>query len=76
MKDDERLEDELKKVNTLPLQLAVFILSNSKRIMNKLVHSIDGFYTNDVLYTDTDSFYIESKHWEKLDKAGLIWRKI
>ena len=29
MKDDEGLEDEVKKVNTLPLQLAVFILSNS-----------------------------------------------
>ena len=30
MKDDEGLEDEVKKANTLPSQLAVFILSNSK----------------------------------------------
>ena len=29
MKDDDGLEDEVKKVNTLPLQIAVFILSNS-----------------------------------------------
>ena len=64
MKDDEGLEDEVKKVNTLPLQLAVFILSNSKRIMNNFRHAIDGFYTNDVYYTDTDSLYIESKHWD------------
>ena len=33
LKNDEGLEDEIKKVNTLPLQLAVFILSNSERIM-------------------------------------------
>ena len=72
MKDDEGLEDEIKKANTLPLQLAVFILSNSKRIMNNFIHAIDGFYTNDVYYTDTDSLYIESKHWEKLNNAGLV----
>ena len=72
LKGDEGLEDEVKKVNTLPLKLAVFILSNSKRIMNNFIHAIDGFYTNDVYYTETDSLYIESRHWEKLDKAGLV----
>ena len=72
MKDDEGLQDEVKKVNTLALQLAVFILSNSKRILNNFIHAIDGFYTNDVYYTDTDSLYIENKHWDKLDKAGLV----
>ena len=40
--------------------------------MNNFIHAIGGFYTNDVYYTDTDSFYIENKHWDKLDKAGLI----
>ena len=69
LKDDEGLEDE---VTTLPLQLAAFILSNSKRIMTKFMRAINGFYTNDVYYTDTDSLYIENKHWEKLDKAGLV----
>ena len=43
IKDDEGLEDEVRKVNTLPLQLVVFILSNSKRIMNNFIHAIDGF---------------------------------
>ena len=76
LKDDDGFEDEVKKVNTLPLQLAVFILSNSKRILNNFIHAIDGFYTNDVYYTDTDSLYIESKHWDKLDKAGLVGKNL
>ena len=70
LKDDEGLQDEVKKVNTLPLQLAVFILSNSKRIMNNFIHAIDGFYSNDVYYTDTDSLYIENKHWNKLKEKN------
>ena len=76
MKDDEGLEDELKKANTLPLQLDVFILSNSKRIMNNYIHAIDGFYSNDVYYTETDSLYIENKHWDKLNKAGLVGKNL
>ena len=60
MEDDEGIQDEVKKVNTIPLQITVFILSNSKRIMNNFIHAIDGFYTNDVCYTDTDSLDIES----------------
>ena len=76
MNDDEGHQDEVKKVNTLPLQLAVFILSNSKRIMNTFIHAIDGFYSNDVYYTDTDSLYIENKHWDKLNKAGLLGKNL
>ena len=76
MKDDEVLEDEVKKANTLPLQLAVFILSSSKRILNNFIHAIDGFYTNDVFYTDTDSLYIGNKHWDKLYKAGLVGKNL
>ena len=70
--DDEGLEDEVKKVNTMPLHLGAFVLSKSKRIMNNFIHAIDGFCTNDVYYTDTDSLYIENKHWEKLNKTGLV----
>ena len=76
LKDDEGIEDEVKKVNTLPLQLAVFILSDSKRIMNNFIHAINGFYTNDVYYTDTDSLYIESKHWDKLHEARLVGKDL
>ena len=76
MKDDEVLQDEVKKANTLPLQLAVFILSNSKRIMNLFLHAIDGFYSNGVYYTDTDSLYIGNKHWDELDKSGLVGKNL
>ena len=72
MIDDKGLEDEIKKINTMPLHLGAFVLSNSKRIMNNFIHAINGFYTNDVYYTDCDSLYLESKHWNKLDKAGLV----
>ena len=76
MKDDEELEDEIKKCNTLPLQSAVFILSDSKRIMNNFIHAINGFYTNDVYYTDTDSLYIENKHWNKLIEKNLVGKNL
>ena len=48
MIDDEGLEDEVKKLNTMPFHLGAFVLSNSKRIMNNFIHAINGFYTNDV----------------------------
>ena len=72
MKDDEGLPDEVKKLNTVPLHLGAFVLSNSKRILNNFIHAIGGLYPNNVYYTDTDSLYIENKHCNKLDKAGLV----
>ena len=62
LKDDAGLEDEVEKVNTMPLHLGSFVLSNSKRVVNIFIHAIIGFYTKDVCSTDTDSFYIENKH--------------
>ena len=59
MKDDVGLQDEVKKLNTMPLQLAAFILSISKRIMNNFIHASNGFYTSDLYYEDTDSMYLE-----------------
>ena len=56
----------------MPLHLGAFVLSNSERTMNNFIHAIDGFCTNDVYFTDTDSLYIENKHWNKLDEAGLV----
>ena len=76
MKDDEGLQDEVKKVNTLPLELAVFILSKGTRIVNIFIHAIDGLYSNDVYYTDTDLLYIENKHWDKLNKADLVGKTL
>ena len=48
----------------MPLQLGAFVLSNSKGSMSNFINAIDGFYTNDFYYTDTDSLYIENKHWD------------
>ena len=72
MIDDKGLEDEVKNLNTMPLQMGAFVLSNSKRIMNNFIQAIKGFDTNDVDYTDTDSLHIENEHWDELDKAGLV----
>ena len=44
--------------------------------MNNFIHAINGFYTNDIYYTDTDSLYIENKHWDKLEKTGLVGKKL
>ena len=56
----------------MPLYLGAFVLSNNKPTMIDFIHAIEGFYTNDVYYTDTDSLYNGNKHWDKLDKAGLV----
>ena len=56
----------------MPLHLGASVLSNSKQIKKNFIFAINGFYTNDVYYTDTDSLYIENKYWDKLDKAGLV----
>ena len=74
--DDAGLEEEVKKLITMPLHLGAFVLSNSKRIMKNFIHAINGFYTNDVFYTDTDSLYIGNKHSDKLDKAGLVGKNL
>ena len=76
MIDDAGLEDEVKKLNTMPLHLGSFVLSNSKKITNNFLHAINGFCTNDVYYGDTDSVYIENKHWHNLDKAGLVVKNL
>ena len=48
MIDCKGLEDEIEKLNSMPLHLGAFVLSNSKRNMNSFVHANIGFYTNDV----------------------------
>ena len=74
--DDAGLEDEVKKSNSMPLHLGSFVLSNSKRNLKNFEHAINGFYTNDVYHSDTDSPLIENKHWDKLDKARLVGKNL
>ena len=59
-------------MNAFPLHLRPFVLSNSKRLLNIIIHAINGFFTIDLYYTDTNSLYKENKNWDKLDKAGLV----
>ncbi|ESO85444.1 hypothetical protein LOTGIDRAFT_154938 [Lottia gigantea] len=33
---------------------------------------LDGFYKPEIYYTDTDSLYISSSNWDKLNEAGLV----
>ena len=49
-KDDESLQEKNIKVNTMPLHLGAFVLSNRKRIVNNFIHAIGRFYTNYVYY--------------------------
>ena len=73
---DGGLEDEMKNLNTVHLHLGAFVLSNKKRNMNNSVQVIIGFDTNDFYYTDTNSLYIQKKHWDKLNKAGLVGKNL
>ena len=72
MKKDDGLDDDCEIKNTLLAVLGAFILANSRRIMNKFIREINGFYENNIYYTDTDSLYIEKKYWDVLDKANLV----
>ena len=72
MKKDDGLDDDCDNKNTLPADLRAFILANSRRIMNEFIREINGFYSNNIYYTDTDSLYIEKKYWDVLDKANLV----
>ena len=60
----------------MPLQLGAFVLSKSKRFMNNFILAINGSYTNDLDYGDTDSMYTENKHWDKLDEAGSFSKNL
>ena len=44
--------------------------------MNNFIYDINGCYTNDLHYEDTDSMYIENQHWDKLDEAGLVVKNL
>ena len=72
MKKDDGLDDDCDNKNTRPGHLGAFILSNSRSIMNNSICEINGFFNNNIYYKDTDSFYIEKKYWDVLDKSKLV----
>ena len=76
MIDEAKLEEKVKKLNTMPQHLGSFVLKNSERFMNNFIQAINEFYTNDLYYEDTVSMYIENKQWDKLDKAGSVAKNL
>ena len=76
MKKDDGLDDDCDSKHTLPAVLGAFILGNSRRIMNKFIREINGFYKNNIYYTDTDRLYTERKYWDVLDKANLVGKNL
>ena len=76
MKKDDGSDDDCDIKNTLPAPLGAFILSNSKRIINNFIREINGFYNNNLFYSDTDSLYIEKKYWDVLDEAKLVGEEL
>ena len=57
---------------TLPSHLGTFISNCSKMFMNSFIRKHNGFYNHSVLYGNTDSLYIERKHWNVLNKTKLL----
>ena len=70
--EDAGVEEKVKKLKSIPLHLEAFVLIKSERLVNNFLHANDGFYTNDIYYTDTDSLYLENKHWNQFDNAELV----
>ena len=57
--EDEGLEDEVNELNAMSLHLGVFVLSNSRRIMNNFNHIIYGFFSSDFYSGETESLDFE-----------------
>ncbi|ESP01415.1 hypothetical protein LOTGIDRAFT_157596 [Lottia gigantea] len=75
IEEKEITTEDSKSTRLTPSYLGSFVLSHSKKIMNNFIHVINGFYKPEIYYTDTDSLYISSKNWKKLNRAGLVSEK-
>ena len=78
LEDDEGVDDfdKAKSINTIPSHFGSYILSHSKRLMNNVFREIDGFYSNNIYYGDTDSGYIHKKHWSTLVEKGFVGKSL
>ena len=64
------------KINSQPFQFGSMILSHSKRLMNDVILTLDGFKNNKIYYSDTDSVYIHKNDYNILDENGLIGKNL
>ena len=78
LEDDEGVDDfnKAKSINTMPSHFGSGILSHSKRLMNNVINQIDGFYNNNIYYTDTDSLYKHKKNWSTLIEKGFVGKSL
>ena len=76
MEKDDGLDDDCDNKSILPAVLGAFVLSNSKRNMNNFIREINGFYNNNIHYTDCDSLYTEKRYWDVFNKANLIGEEL
>ena len=44
--------------------------------MNDVFREIDGFYSNNIYYGDTDSRYIHIKHWSTLVEKSFVGKSL
>ena len=67
----EKVSDE--KIAKKPRQLGSFVLGYSRRLWLLFLETIDPVVENEITtYLDTDSLHISGKHFEKLNRSGLI----
>lgn len=50
----------------------MYILAESRKIVNRFVECINGFKEQRVFYTDTDSIYIRESDFEILRQNNLV----
>ena len=56
----------------MPCHLGRYLLGHSKRLRNNISREIDGFYSDNIYYGDTDSAYIHEKHSSILAEKGFV----
>ena len=56
----------------MPCLLGSYKLGRSKRLKNNVLREIDDFYSNLFYYGDTDSAYVQKKHWSTSCEKGFI----
>ena len=56
----------------MPSLFGSYILSHSKRLMNRVIIQVGGFFNNSFYYTDTDSLYIHRNYWSDLVDNGFV----
>ena len=74
LEDDKGVDnfDKAQSVNTMPSHFGMYILSDSKRLMNEVFNQVGGFYNNSIYYADTDSVYKQKKNWDDLVDKGFV----